>query len=690
MKSLSALWSAKSIAVIGATERVGAMGRAPIEYLQRYGFKGAIYPINPKGGTVLGLTAYATIAQVAAEIELALIMVPAELVKEALTQCGQAGVGVVIIASSGFAEAGPAGALAQAELIEIAKKYEMRIVGPNCIGAIGSAQGLVASFSPVFSSARTKVEAGNIALVSQSGALGFGMYSLGMEVGVPIGTVVTTGNEADVTAIEVASYLASEPAIAGILIYTESLLDIDLLREISKKKPVAILKAGRSAAGARAAAAHTGALTTEDRTIGAAINSTAAVRVDGVEALLDAGLIFASGRKPLGKRIAIITTSGGSGILATDAIEKNGLELSQFSQATLNELATIVPSYGNITNPVDVTAAVMSAPDLFEKCLEVIAKDPAVDAIVACFAVLVGDDVERIAKALGDVCKIRNLPIAIARTGSASLAPQASELFKSMKLPVFPTPDRAVAALRILNESARACEKIVSSRETALPVPSPTATEVELKELWKSVGVRVPASVVVDDETSVIAAIEQVGGRAVMKAVIPGLLHKSEAGGVALDITSANATITYQRLSQLGGAGSTNSVLVETFIPNGVEALVGVTSSPLGKVLTIGVGGTLTEIISDVAIRLLPVNGEIVQSMINETRLAPLFAGARGSAPADVPAFIATVLRIAEVVEGWPDPMELDINPLTVLPIGAWVLDSAYSISTRANEEMSK
>lgn len=686
MTQLSALWSAKSIAVIGATERVGAMGRAPIEYLQRYGYKGEIFPVNPKGGTILGLNAYASIKDVKSKVELALIMVPAALVEESLKQCGEAGVGVVIVMSSGFAEADTEGAAAQDRLLDIAHQYKMRMVGPNCIGAVGGAQGLVASFSPVFAATSTQVSAGSVALVSQSGALGYGMYSLGMDAGLPIGAVVTTGNEADVSALEVAQELANDSDISSILLYTESLSDIDALKEISSKKPTAILKVGRSAAGALAAASHTGALATEDRVIDAAINSTSAVRVDDVEQLIDAGLIFSSGAKSLGKNIAIITTSGGSGILATDAIEKNKQKMAKFSEATLAELATIVPSYGNITNPVDVTAAVMSSPDLFERCLEVIAKDSGVDAIVACFAVLVGNDVERIANALGAVRNIRNLPIAVARTGSASLAPEASKLFSSMKLPVYPTPDRAVAALRILNESSRKPSRFTAPAKSGFPVPSATASEVELKELWSSVGVPVPLSVVVDDEASAVQAVETVGGRAVFKAVIPGLLHKSEAGGVALDINSTSASATYQRLSQLAGDGKPNSVLVETFVPKGVEALVGVTSSSLGKVLTVGVGGILTEIISDVAIRLLPVSEEIVRDMIAETRLAPLFAGARGSAPVDVDIFIKAVLRIAEVAEGWPEGSELDMNPITVLPNGAWVLDSAYSLSDTTNE----
>jgi len=683
MNNLSLLWNAQSIAIIGATERENAMGRAPIEYLQRYGYAGKIYPINPKGSTILGLQAFTSITEVKSTIDLALILLPAELVEVALTQCGVAGVKVVIVMSSGFAESDADGVLAQARLVEIARNSGMRLVGPNCIGSVGGAKKLVASFSPVFSAPTTNVEAGSIALVSQSGALGYGMYSLGLDQGVPLGVVVTTGNEADVTNLEVANALADDPTISAILLYAESLTDIGMLHKISTKKPTAILKVGRSAQGAIAAASHTGALATEDRIIDAAIRATGAVRVDDVEQLLDAGLIFASGVKSLGKRVAIITTSGGSGILATDALEEHGLELAVLAPESLAELRNIIPSYGNSNNPVDVTAAVMSSPDLFEKCLDILAHDKGVDSIIACFAVLVGSDVERIAAALGGVSKIRKIPIAVARTGSKNLAPNAQAIFRSLNIPVFPTPDRAVAALRILNDSGRTIERIsVKTSSELFPTPSSTATEVEMKALWKKVGIPVPLSVVVSEEKEIQAAIKFVGGRAVLKAVVPGLLHKSEAGAVALDINADTAQATFISLSQLSGKGIKNDVLVETFIPKGVEALVGVTSSALGKVLTIGVGGILTEIISDVSIRLLPVDESIVRQMITETRLAPLFAGARGSAPADVEAFIATVLRIAEVASTFPESSELDINPLTVLPQGAWVLDTAYSIST--------
>ena len=292
--AISALWSAKSVAVIGATERAGAMGRLPMEYLKKYGFAGAIYPVNPKGGNILGMPAYKSISEVKVEIELALIMLPADQVRSAVQECADAKVAVAIVMSSGFAEAGEAGEIAQNELIKIAKISGMRLVGPNCIGSVGGQSKLTATFSPVFSSPDTPLDDGNIALVSQSGALGYGIYSLAVDRSLPIGVVVTTGNEADLTALEVAEALTQDEKIDAILIYVESLTNLKLLEKISKTKPTAILKSGRSAAGAQAAASHTGALATEDLVIDAAIKKSGAIRVDDVEHLLDAASIFAA------------------------------------------------------------------------------------------------------------------------------------------------------------------------------------------------------------------------------------------------------------------------------------------------------------------------------------------------------------------------------------------------------------
>jgi acyl-CoA synthetase (NDP forming) len=675
MSNLAALWSASSIAVIGATERAGAMGRLPIEYLQRFGYEGFIAPVNPKGGSILGLPTFATLAEMNRDIDLALILVPAGAVEPAVRECAAAGVKTCVVMSSGFAEIGHDGALAQAELVAIARASGMRLIGPNCIGAVSGPAKVFATFSPVFSALATPCPSGDLALISQSGALGFGALSLAQERSLPIGIAITTGNEADVSALEIAGELAETNDLSGLLIYVESLEDLESLKRAARHQPIAVLKAGRSEAGAAAAASHTGALATEDRVVDAALLQCGIARVDDIEALLDAGSIFATRTKMAGDRIGIVTTSGGSGILATDALTKNSLTLALLTDETLAALDAIVPAYGNATNPVDVTAAVMSQPGMFERCLDVLAVDENVDAIVACFAVLVGDDVTRIAQALGELRKRTRKPIVVARTGAAALAPEGSALMAAAGIPVFPTPERAVRAIAALRATRkREGVPISSSAKKLIPEPALGASEKELKSAFAQVGLPVPESVLVNDLSEARAALAQVGGLAVCKAVVPGLAHKSEAGGVVLKVTAADIDAVYLRLAALGG-----KVLIERYVPNGVEVLVGITPSSLGRVLTVGVGGVLTEVFEDVAVRLLPVNEADVREMIGETRLGKLLGGVRGAPPADVEALVVAIIQVTDATSAWPDGFELDLNPITALPDGVWILDAMFA-----------
>ncbi len=673
--ALAALWSASSIAIIGATEREGAMGRLPVEYLQRFGYAGRIFPVNPKGGSVLGLPAYESVVSINQPIDLALIMVPATAVHDAVEACAQAGVRVAIVMSSGFAETGPEGAAAQAELVDIARAGGMRLVGPNCIGAVGGADRVLATFSPVFASASTPLPGGPVALVSQSGALGFGALSLGLERGVPIGIAITTGNEADVTASEVAAALAMDENVRALAMYVESLDDLEGIRAAAQEKPVVMLKAGRSDAGAKAAASHTGALASADKVVDAALRQAGIARVNTIDDLLDAAALLALDGRMHGDRIGIVTTSGGSGILAADAIEVNGLQLAELASDTVQDLEAIVPSYGNATNPVDVTAAVMAEPGLFERCVERLADDPSVDAIVACFAVLVGDDVTRIARALQAVRERTGLPVVAARTGAASLAPEGAAVLAAAGVPVYSTPERAVAALAALRVvSVPARERAIRSAVTTA-VPTPGASEKEVKALLAKAGVPIPESFLTSTLKEARAALTSVGGRCVLKAVVPGLLHKSDAGGVIVGVTEETLAAGFTQVAALGGR-----VLVERMVPGGVEVIVGLTPSPLGRVLTVGVGGVLTEIVADAAVRVLPVDAQDVSEMIESTALSALLAGARGAPPADRAALIDAVLAIVDATCTWPSDGELDINPITVLTEGAWVLDAMFHV----------
>lgn len=674
--SLAPLWAARSIAVVGASDRARALGRLPVEFLQRHGYTGAVFPVRPDGAPVCGLPSYPSVRECPGSVDLAMIMVSAERVPAAVDDCISAGVPVAIVCSSGFAETGAAGRALQDEVVGKARAGGLRVVGPNCIGSVGVGNHQVSSFSPLFAGASTELLPGPIGFVSQSGALGYGAVSLAFERGLGLGWVVNTGNEADVTALEVMAELAADPGCAGVLGYLESLADADALRAVAGAGvPVAVLKAGRSVAGQRAAASHTGALAAGDRVVDAALRQLGIVRVDDVDELLDVGDVFAQPRRAAGPRVAVVTTSGGSGILAADAVEAHGLRLADLSEQTLAALEAIVPAYGAIANPVDVTATVMSNPELFDQALDALVSDDGVDMVVACFCVLTGKDVEDVVAGLGRAAERSGKPVLAARTGADHLAPAAAGLLRSAGIPAYPTPARAVRAAAALHQVS--CRRTPAAPGPAAPVAAPPtgASEHELKALFARAGLPVPGGRIATDREDATRAVAEVGGLAVLKAVVPGMTHKTEAGGVALRVRPDDAAATFDRLAALGG-----EVLVEEMVSGGVEALLGVAGSPLGPVLTLGPGGVLTELLDDVAVRLLPVDREEVESMVDQTRLGPLLAGIRGAGPADREALVDTALALAGAVAEWPAGFELDLNPVAVLDEGRGVrvLDAAY------------
>lgn len=691
---LSALWAARTIAVVGASERPGTPGRQLVEHLLRFGYAGTVVPVNPRAGTVLGRRAYPSLAAAGIDVDLAVVVVPAAAVPDAVRDCARAGVRVVIVGSSGFAETGAAGRALQGEVAAVARAAGMRLVGPNCIGSVGPATGLVASFSPLFSGTHTTLVAGRVGFASQSGALGFGAVSLAFERGIGLFAAVTTGNEADVTALEVLAAMATSPDCDAVLGYVESLADGPALRALAATgKPVALLVGGASEAGARAAASHTGALATPGRVVDGALRQLGIVRARDVDDLLDAGAAFALAPRSGATRrpapggipgVGVVTTSGGSGILAADAVSQYGLRLAELAPDTVDALRRVVPPYGATANPVDVTATVMRDPTLVGRCLDAVAADPAVDVIVLCFCVLAGDDADAVVAALPDLLARYGKPVLVARTGAEHLAPAVRRRLAELGVPVYLTPGRAVAAAAALlgagapGAAGAAGAALSAGGAVAAPpshgsAPAAGATEAELKELLAGAGVRVPRGRVITEPDRAAAAVADVGGRAVLKLVAPGLLHKTEAGGVVLGVTPATAPAVAARLLGLPGA---TGVLVEEQVSDGVELLVGIAPSPLGPVLTLGAGGVLTEVLDDVAVRLLPVTEADIRRALAETRVGRLLAGFRGRPPADVDALVALVARVTRLAAGWPG--ELDLNPVVVSDRGAVVLDAAY------------
>lgn len=686
-EGLRALWAARAVAIIGASDRAGAVGRLPVQFLARYGYAGGIYPVRPDGADVAGLRSFAALAQIPGPVDLAMVMVAADKVVATVAECADAGVPVVVVCSSGFAETGEAGAALQEQLVATARELGVRVLGPNCIGTVGAATGQVSSFSPLFAGEATELVPGGLGFVSQSGALGYGAVSLAFERGLGLGWVVNTGNEADISSTEVLAQVAAEPGCTGLLAYAESLGDLnELASVVAGGTPVALLKAGRSDAGARAAASHTGALTAQDAVVDAALRRAGVVRVDDVEELLDVGEVMALADSVRGKslrRVAVVTTSGGSGILAADAIESWGLELAALSEQTMATLDEIVPAYGATANPVDVTASVMSNPALFDDALGAIADDGGVDAIVACFCVLTGKDVDDVVSALARVRERTGIPVLVVRTGADHLAPDAAASLRAAGLPAYRTPARAVRALAALATFAAgprdrgAASDGAASHGAATVDSLPAGDEHALKEALRAAGLPVPVGRIVTDPQDALAAVTEAGGRAVAKAVVPGLLHKSEAGGVVLDVTPERAGEVFAQLAALGG-----EVLMEEMVPGGVEVLLGSTDTPLGRTLSVGVGGILTEVVADLALRILPVDRTDIEEMLDETRLGTLLAGVRGQPPADRDALIETVLGVAILAAGLPAGSELDLNPITVLAQGKGVriLDAALAL----------
>ncbi|MGH8970920.1 MAG: CoA-binding protein, partial [Actinomycetes bacterium] len=494
---LAPLWDAASIAVIGATERPGALGRLPITFLRRYGYPGRILPINPSSPTVLGLDAYPTVTAAPGPVELALVMVAADRVAAAVDDCVAAEVPVAVVMSSGFAESGPAGKALQDDVVRRARAGGMRIVGPNCIGTVGFATGQVSTFSPLFGADDVPMRSGSVAFVSQSGALGYGAVSLALARGLGLGWAVNTGNEADVGAVEVLEALAARDDCTALLAYVESLADGAALRRLAAQgKPVAVLKAGSSEAGAQAAASHTGALAAGDRVVDGVLRQLRIARAGDVDDLLDLGDAFEQPRRPAGPRTAVITTSGGSGILAADAVAGTRLELARFSAGTTTTLQAAVPAFGSVANPVDITATVMSDPDLFDRCLAAVASDDGVDAVIACFCVLTGDDVDRMVDALARTADQTGKPVLVARTGADFLAPKAAAALRTAGIPAYPTPARAVRALAALWDTRPRAD--LSDRGRAQPgsgsdrLPDAAASEVDVKALLANAGLAVP------------------------------------------------------------------------------------------------------------------------------------------------------------------------------------------------------
>lgn len=693
---LERFFNPRAIAIIGASQDFGTIQGQPLKHLQSHGYKGALYPVNPRYQEVAGLKCYPSLADVPETPELALILVNASRVVDMLEQCGAKGVPYVIIFSSGFSEVGGGGIDLQQRLADIARKYDMGVIGPNCQGMINIADRVFSGFGSVFN---FDYQPGPVSMVSQSGGFGFSVMNLSSkDGGLPFRQIVTTGNEIGISTLDFLEYFIRDPKTEIIVGYVEGLKDARRLIDVGEKamlagKPILMWKVGNTEQGQRAAASHTANLGGAMALYRAAFRQKGIIQVDDIQDVVDYGRAFRSGRLPQGNRLAIITISGGAGILMTDECVSGGMQLAQLSDETLGKLRAFIPSFGSLLNPVDVTAAIFNDTTLINRTMQAIIDDPGVDMIALINASLQGKLADQVAKEIVTVAKTTKKPVFVCWSARDVDAKEAYGLLEDARLPHYKSPvrcGRAMVALSWYAESKRRnerqrAEKVVRIERPAVreKLKGRTAdiAEYEAKRILAEYGIGVTEESLAASVEEARAAAKRIGYPVAIKVQSPDISHKTEAKAVRLGLTSEEElTVAYDEV--LANARAYNrkarleGVLVQAMVKGGTEAILGVTNDPLfGPAVMFGLGGIFAEVLKDVAFRLAPVTPAVAREMIAEIKGHPVLAGARGKPPADVDALADAIVKLSALaidLEG--SVAELDVNPLFVMEKGRGVV----------------
>ncbi len=707
-QSVARLLRPRSVAVVGASRRAGSIGHTLIANLRAGGFHGPIHPVNPQAEEIDGLRCYASIDAIGSPVDLVVIAVPPPAVADAVRAAARARAAGVVVITSGFGEVSSEGRDAQQELRELARGAGMRLVGPNCFGILNTdpAVALNATFAPV------AVPVGNLGALSQSGALGLALLELARERGLGVSSFVSVGNKADVSGNDLLSYWYDDPRTAVVLLYLESFGNprkfARLAPELARRKPIVAVKAGRSAVGRRAASSHSGALASLDVAAEALFEQAGVIRADTTEQLFDVAALLATQPLPPGPRVAVVTNAGGPGILFADAAEGRGLEFPSLAAGTVERLRGFLPRHASLANPIDMIAS--AGPDEYARAIELVGADPNVDAVVAINVPTpqaAPNDVAR-AIARGAAAIDARKPLLSVFVTSQSVAPAVVE--GRGRIPVYRFPENAAHSLAAaeryaswrrrpggevwkLDRTAHSAIRAVLDRAVEQGGPGwLSARDVAL--LLRAAGIDAAAS---EQATAsdAVAAAERIGYPLVAKAVAPGVLHKSDVGGVILGLRSAGDVVAAvasleERMAAVGAP--LEGVLLQREIRGGIEALVGVTVEPtFGPLVACGFGGRLVEVVNDVVFRLTPVTDVDAREMIDGLRLRRLLAGFRGAPAGDREALAMLIRRVSALVEAAPEIAELDLNPVLVLEPGrgAVVVDARVRVATREAEASS-
>ncbi len=692
--ALKYLFDPGSIAIIGASNDARKPGGKPIIALVNKGYKGKIYPVNPKYESIHGYKCYPGLTDIPGPVDLVVISLPAERVYSSLEECAQKGVKAAVIFSSGFAEMGPEGRKAQEEITRLAASSGIRLCGPNCLGVVNTMNGVMASFAFIVDI--PDVESRTVGFVTQSGAFGALVYAEALYCGVGLNYFVSVGNEADLEFSDFLEYMIQDKSTRVLGGYLEGAKNGDKLRKAAEEaarleKPMMIIKVGRSSAGARAASSHTGSLAGVDRIYDAFFKQTGIIRIDGPEDLIAFVPIFQAGRLPRGNNVALLSTSGGSGVSLADKCEGLGLMLPHLGEVTRAKMELVLPSFASAHNPIDLTAQYLTNPEMLMTCLEAVLEDESVDIVIGNFDLKDPYGVE-IARRVIKIYQSTNKTMVVCPwVFPGTKEEEGIGLLRQAGIPVINNTSQAVRALAHLAEYAGFLRKI-KGEEYRKPVYSSRKPAVKLgcsvgalsegrsKALLASYGIPVTREELAASEDEAVALASRIGYPVALKVDSPDIPHKTEAGALSLNLTSGEAVRRaygeiLRNAADFKPGARINGVLVQEMLTGGTEVIIGVTRDPVfGPTVMFGLGGIFVELLKDVSFRIAPLSFGDAMDMIREVKGYQALTGARGKPPADIEALAGVIMKVSEMVVELKDSIEeLDINPLMVYPAGMGV-----------------
>lgn len=693
---LESLIYPQAVAVLGASRNPGKVGHAFVANLLQSGFQGKIVPVNPEAKEVLGVRCYRSLEEYDGKIDLSIVVVPPKFVKDSIQSSINAGAQVVTVITAGFKEVGAAGAAAEEELVELCKANGVRLMGPNCLGILNTHHRMNATFAP------SVPPAGKISVISQSGALCVAILDWAAKQKLGMGKVISIGNKADLNEADFLQALAEDKETAVIASYLESIKDgnkfLRIAEEAAAIKPVVILKVGITQAGAKAASSHTGSLAGADIAYGAAFKRAGVIRAENFEALFDYAQAFAAQPLPNGNRVAVITNAGGPGIMAADAAETLGLKMVTPSDMTRAKLRPFLPDSASVGNPVDVIGD--APPDRYINSLKVLQEDEDIDAIVVVVTPQNMTEPLALAEQLAATHNQKKPLLTTFMGGEAVEA--AKDKLMAAGIPNYPSPDRAMDALRAMCDYA-AWRRRPARIVTRFPVnrrrvdrvlqvyhrsKQAQIGEVEAKEILRAYDFNILDGHLAHNAEEAVEIAERIGYPVVLKISSPDIIHKSDFGGVRINLANAEQVrdafdLMMLRIQRRAPNAHLRGGFVEKMGTRGREVILGMTRDPqFGPMLMFGLGGIFVEVMKDVTFHLAPITADEAMQMLKGTRSYALLKGARGQAPVDLDAIAGALQRISQLATDYPEIKELDINPFIVGPVGteAYVADARMTL----------